>query len=327
MSRRQKRKSIRTMLLLGVSGTALASLVATLVYAYSPRLANWQLSPQDIAEASDPSSPSAKNGWTSRLMPPLPAGEGNGSDMTVPTNSEIQVAGLEPGSDTVTTGTGEGNPSTGGPGSVGGTFDQTYGNGPQFGGMGGQGGSSGFGGGSGPGGNTRPMAFGAPSSGGGGGGSGGNPPAAKSPDEPGLTDPDTPPEEKCVSNCEVAHVPDLPGNPPGNPPTNPPNNPPENRPDPPSPPGPTGPTPPGPVAEVPTPPGPGPSNPTPPTFAVPPPVDDLQDPPTTSTNGCTSNCEENPRNEQLVVAVPEPGALGLFLMGLAGIGLALRRRA
>ena len=170
MSRRQKRKSIRTMLLLGVSGTALASLVATLVYAYSPRLANWQLSPQDIAEASEPSPPSAKNGWTSRLMPPLPAGEGSGSDMTVPTNSEIQVAGLEPGSDTVTTGTGEGNPSTGGPGSVGGTFDQTYGNGPQFGGIGGQGGQSGFGGPNGPAGNSmRSMAFGsAPSSGPGG---------------------------------------------------------------------------------------------------------------------------------------------------------------
>ena len=145
-------------------------------------------------------------------MPPLPAGEGSGPDMTVPTNSEIQVAGLEPGADTVTTGTGEGNPSTGGPGSVGGTFEQTYGNGPQFGGMGGQGGRSGFGGPNGPGGNSarstlrrsgrhhvRP---------GGPGGGPGGPGGPGRPNGPGKP-PSDPPGDKprCTVNCEIGDPP------------------------------------------------------------------------------------------------------------------------
>jgi hypothetical protein len=51
-----------------------------------------------------------------------------------------------------------------------------------------------------------------------------------------------------------------------------------------------------------------------------------QNPPSTDTNDCVANCGgTTPPNE--LVAIPEPGALALFLMGLAGIGLTLRRRA
>jgi hypothetical protein len=320
MSRRQKRKSIRTLLMLGVSGSALASLVATLVYAYSPRLANWQLSPQEIAEANDPSAPSPKNGWTSRLVPPLPSGEGSGPDLTIPTNSEIQVAGLAPSDDSTTTGTDEGGPATGGAGgtgSIGGTFEQTYGNGPQFGGMGGQGGTPGFGAPNGTGGsNPQPMSFGAPSlPSSGPGNPPSDPPPEKSADGPDTDDPQAPPKNpECTVNCEFVYVPPSNENPPGNPQ---PGNPPPGNP-------PPGYTPPG----QPGPPTPsGPSDP-PPVGGNPPPPPALaaEDPPITDTNNCVANCSSITQPNDLV-AIPEPGALALFLMGLAGIGLTLRRRA
>lgn len=129
MSRREKRKFIRLMLGLGLSSSVFAAVAATLVWAWTPRPANWTLPPQQIAEMPEPAAATTPDRVARPAMVPITLGETTppldvASSLEPETISETEVASVETSADTTSDAPGPIDFSPQGTANAGSAFDQ-----------------------------------------------------------------------------------------------------------------------------------------------------------------------------------------------------------
>jgi hypothetical protein len=87
-AKREKQKTLRALIALGLTSSAFAAVAATLVWAWSPNGGNWILSPQqDFAESGKTPAAGKGHAWVPPEVPPVTPWA------TIPTSADTSVAG------------------------------------------------------------------------------------------------------------------------------------------------------------------------------------------------------------------------------------------